>query len=271
VATIGRNRSRIAVGAVVVVLALAFAVSAGADTATDVNWAGYTVTGGSVSYTSVTATWRAPVVTCAAADTGNQAAFWVGLGGLAANSALEQAGTSADCDATTGKPTYYAWYELLPQPPVTIKTVKIFPGDLVTASVNVIGGTTVEFQVKNRTRKTAFTTKLTYSTPDTSSADWIAEAPSLCNQFRCRTVPLANFGAVAFTNVAALGNGIGGTLTANPGWTATAITLSPLSRRGYYPAQDIFAGTTTASGSAAPSAPSTDGRGFNIQWLANGS
>ena len=84
-ATIGRNRSRIAVGAVVVVLALAFAVSAGADTATDVNWAGYTVTGGSVSYTSVTATWRAPVVTCAAADAGNQSAFWVGLGGLAAN------------------------------------------------------------------------------------------------------------------------------------------------------------------------------------------
>ena len=50
------------------------------------------------------------------------AAFWVGLGGYNANSqALEQAGTASDCDATSGEPSYYAWYELVPDPSVTTK------------------------------------------------------------------------------------------------------------------------------------------------------
>ena len=189
------------------------------------------------TYTSVTATWKEPTVTCGAEDAGESSAFWVGLGGASQTSqALEQTGTSADCDATTGRPSYYAWYELVPADSVTIKLI-VHPGDTITTSVNVLAGTTIELQVKNRTRHTTFTTKLPYATPDLTSAEWIAEAPSACdNANNCRQIPLSNFGSVSFTKIAALGNAVGGTLTANPGWTSTAISLVPDgTSRGYFP------------------------------------
>ena len=173
------------------------------------NWAGYAVTGSQTTYTSATATWVEPTVTCGADDAGAAAAFWVGLGGYNLNSqALEQAGTASDCSATTGEPTYYAWYELVPNPSVTTK-LKVDPGDLMTTSVNVLAGDTVELQIKDRTRHTTFTTKLPFSTPDLSSAEWIAEAPSGCDQYRCQPIPLSDFGSVGFTRIAALGNGVG--------------------------------------------------------------
>ena len=67
------------------------------------------------------------------------AAFWVGLGGYANNSkALEQIGTEVDCRARR-QPLYYAWYEFVPRPFVTIHTLKISPGDEITAIVHVSG------------------------------------------------------------------------------------------------------------------------------------
>jgi hypothetical protein len=234
------------------------------------NWAGYVVSGTSTSYTSVTATWRQPTVTCGVNDAGSSSAFWVGLGGYAETSqALEQVGTSSDCDPDTGRPSYYAWYELVPSPSVTVKTLKVFAGDVITTSVNVIGGTTIELQVKDRTRGTVFTTKQPFSTPDLTSAEWIAEAPSDCSSYRCRTIPLSNFGSISFTKIAALGNGIGGTLTANPGWTTTAIQLVPDGSRGFFPGPDRFSSFASSTAGALPGDASTDGRGFSVQWSAD--
>jgi hypothetical protein len=246
-----------------------FALLRSAATASDVsaNWAGYATTGGAVTYTSATATWQEPTVTCAAGDAGAASAFWVGLGGYSVTSqGLEQVGTSADCDPETGKPTYYAWYELVPSPSVTIKHLVVHPGDVITASVNVLGGSTAELQVKNRTRRTSFTTKLPLTAPDLTSAEWIAEAPSSCDQFRCRPIPLANFGSVGFSKIAALGSGTGGTLTANPGWTTTAITLTPTVHQGFFPGRDSLAGSAGSTAGATPSALSADGRSFTVQW-----
>jgi hypothetical protein len=235
------------------------------------NWSGYAVTGdAATTYTSVTGTWREPTVTCSSRTAGSSSAFWVGLGGYDETSqALEQTGTSSDCDRTTGKATYYAWYELIPRPAVTITTLRISAHDLITTSVNVLDGTTVEFQVKNRTRGTVFTTKLPFATPDLTSAEWIAEAPSDCSGSRCRPIPLANFGSVGFTRIAALGNGAGGTLTANPGWTTTGIELVPDGDRGFYPGRDRFGGFSPSTAGATPGEASSDGRGFSVQWSAN--
>lgn len=243
----------------------------GFDTNVSSNWAGYVVSQTGTTYTSVTATWKEPTVICGADDAGEASAFWVGLGGSSVNSeALEQVGTSSDCNATTGRPTYYAWYELVPANSVTIRHLIVHAGDTVTTSVNVLGGTTIELQVKNRTRGTSFTTKLPYANPDLSSAEWIAEAPSTCDSFRCREIPLSNFGSVSFTNIAAIGNSVGGTLTANPGWTSTAISLVPDgSGRGYYPGPDQFASRANSTAGATPTAASTDGRSFAVQWTAN--
>jgi hypothetical protein len=242
--------------------------SAAASAAVSANWAGYAVTGTSTTYTSATATWKEPKVTCGAEDAGKAAAFWVGLGGYSESSeALEQLGTSADCDPTTGRPTYYAWYELVPSPSVTLK-LAVEPGDVITTSVNALAGNTIEFQVKNRTRGTSFTSTLSFANPDLTSAEWIAEAPSDCNSFRCRQIPLSDFGFIAFTRIAALGNSVGGTLSSNPGWTTTGITLNPGQTRGFFPGPDTFVGSSGSSAHAAPSAVSADGRSFTVQWSA---
>ena len=57
--------------------------------------------------------------------------------------------------------------------------------------MNITGSDTVLVQVKNRSRKTSFTKSLTLENPDLSSAEWVAEAPSACNGYRCVALPLA--------------------------------------------------------------------------------
>jgi hypothetical protein len=206
-------------------------------------------------------------VTCGVGDAGTSSAFWVGLGGLDVSSqALEQIGTSAEC-SNLGQPTYYAWYELVPSASVNLK-LKINPGDTITTSVNVIDATTVKVQVKNRTRRTSFTKNLTFATPDLTSAEWIAEAPSQCDQFRCTPVPLANFSSVSFSRIAAIGNSIGGTIT-NPSWTTSSIQLVPSSSRGFFPGPNRFASDTSSTAGATPDQVSRDGKGFTVTWQAN--
>jgi hypothetical protein len=264
-------KGRLVIHGLVAALALAgTAYGAASDIGTDVsaNWAGYVVTGASTSYTSVTGSWKQPMITCDASDLGASSAFWVGLGGYYTSSqSLEQIGTSADCSARTGKPTYYAWYELVPNGSVTISKFTVQPNDLITTSVNIVdGGSSVLLQIKDRTRHTTFTKTLPFASADTSSAEWVTEAPSSCNQFRCRQISLSNFGSVRFTNVAALGNSTGGTLTSNPGWTATAVSLVPTQPSGFFPGPDRFSTAASSPAGATPSQPTADGRGFTISW-----
>jgi hypothetical protein len=257
----------------------AAALSAGAGAApsganeVSSNWSGYAVTGpgststtasGSTTFTDVTGTWMQPAATCTPGQS-TSAAMWVGLGGYTIDSdSLEQAGTSADCDRD-GRATYSAWYELVPEASVTIK-LKIAPGDTITSTV-LVKGTDVLVQVKNRTRHTSFTKHLQMDAPDLTSAEWIAEAPSECTiSGYCRTVPLTNFGSVTFSNIAAIGNALGGTLS-GPGWAATPIQLVPQARRFF---GDVEATTISAAG-ASPVNLATDGRSFTVNWVADAS
>ncbi len=233
------------------------------------NWAGYAVASPGTTYTSVTATLAAA---------GGQlqpgrrqlagSAFWVGLGGYNTDSqALEQIGADSDCSG--GRPSYFAWYELVPTAAVNLH-LRIFPGNTITASVNAIdAGSTIELQLINRTRGTRVTSLVPTTTPDRASAAWIAEAPAECNtKGSCSAQSLANFGSVSFTRVAALGNGIGGTV-ADPVWSADAIELQPAPAHGG--AAGAY-GEETPSGSSAgasPQPPSVDGRAFTITWSAD--
>ena len=242
------------------------------------NWAGYAIsdantiqTGATdatlaapLQFTDVTATWKVPRVVCSADTSPSYSAFWVGIGGFSNGSqALEQTGVDADC-SERAKPVYYAWYELVPAPATQV-SLKVFAGDTVTASV-VINGSDVLVQVKDRTRGTSFTKHLQMAEPDLSSAEVIAEAPSACSVggAGCRVLPLANFGTVGFTNIAAIANGHGGTLS-DQTWSAAQIRLVPRSSRG------IFGGTdnSTVAG-AVPAAVSPDGRSFAVGWVADG-
>jgi hypothetical protein len=224
-------------------------------------WSGYVVTGPGgtgIAYTSVTGTWTVPTVACTAADAGASSAIWVGLGGYNPGSrVLEQVGVNANCDAS-GKPIYFAWRELVPDIARTIKA-KVFPGDTITGSVNVSSLGLVELQVKNRTRRWTFTQKTTWATADTSSAEWIMEAPTNCLRNSCHQARLANFGSVTMTRIDATGNFSSGTLT-NPNWTLTSMRLVPdvsvaLGRGG------PLAGATAGKLSA-------DGTRFDVSWVA---
>ena len=239
---------------------------------TSTNWSGYAVTMPGVNvtntsnggpYSDATGTWNVPTITCTPGAT-TASAIWVGLGGYFTNSnALEQAGTAADCDAS-GTPSYYAWYELVPANSVTVP-LRINPGDLVTTSV-VGSGANVLVQIKDRTRNVSFTKRLVATSIDYTSAEWIVEAPSSCssNNF-CRQLTLSAFASVTFGKIAALANGQGGTLTANPGWTSIPINLVPQSRRFF---GNVDSTSGQGAGGANVSAPTADGRGFTATYTS---
>jgi hypothetical protein len=238
------------------------------DTASDTsaNWAGYAVQSGDpatgavpTTFTNVAGSWLQPAATCAPGSQ-TYSAFWVGLGGYADGAqALEQTGTSVDCN-TSGTPVYSAWYELVPAAPVTVKfTVK--PGDAISGAVTV-NGTSVTVRLVNTTRHKVFTKKLTMATPDLSSAEWIAEAPSTCSNYGgCRTLPLANFGTVPFSSAVATGNGHVGSIT-DTAWAATAVSLQG-EGPGRFGARFMNAVTVA---DAFPGALSPDGLAFAVAW-----
>jgi hypothetical protein len=247
-----------------------FAGRAAADgnDAQSTNWGGYvvadaaTIDGDTTSaatstFTSVTGTWKQPKVSCRAGSA-TYSAFWVGLGGFASDSAaLEQIGTSADCPLS-GRPRYSAWYELVPAGPVPLR-LTIAPGDTVTASVNAKPDG-ILVQIKNRTKGTSFTKLLPMTSPDLTSAEWIAEAPSQCDRFSdCSTLPLASFGKISFTRLAAIASGHPGTVI-DPAWTAVPVDLVP----------DVLGGRFDRNGSstatATPRSLTADGRAFDVFW-----
>jgi hypothetical protein len=234
------------------------------------NWAGYAATSAAgstpITFTSATGTWKQAAATCTPGAGESASAVWVGLGGYSLDThALEQIGADADCSAS-GAPSYYVWYELVPEPPVNLK-LKVRPGDTLTASVNVTGGNQVWLQLKNRTAGVVFNKRVTISNADLSSAEWVVEAPSSCLSFSCRPVPLANFGSVAFSKIATTGDGHPGTLL-DPAWSNIPMQLVPDEGRGFFPGSRGVRQTSSTAGTGAPT-PTSDGRGFSVAWTAD--
>jgi len=224
------------------------------DTLVSSNWAGYSVTGSTLtplSFSSVSGIWKQPKATCAGGRA-TSSAFWIGLGGFSQSATgLEQIGTLADC-TTAGRAQHAMWYELLPAASVPIP-LKVFPGNVIAASVSD-AGTTVTLRIRNLTRKTSFTKVVRMSSPDLSSAEWVAEAPSACDaRGRCVVLPLTSFGTVPFAHASASANGHTGAID-DPAWSPTTIELV---LDGSAPGRPGTAG-------AAPSALSPDGSVFTV-------
>lgn len=231
------------------------------------NWSGYVVgnSDGGTSYKSVTGSWVQPQASCDAANGSTYAAFWVGIGGASGKSALEQDGTEVNCSAG-GNATYYAWYELVPKAPVKVD-VAVHPGDKMTATTSVNGNEVTE-TITNDTTGDTFNKTLYMSDPDTSSAEWIAEAPSQCQGgvSDCTPLSLTNFGKVNFTSASATdSSGHTGGIS-DSSWNAAAVTLDPSeSSTG-----SQFVGDTSSSGAATPSGLSDDGSAFSVSYRADG-
>jgi hypothetical protein len=261
------------------------AASADVQQASSSNWSGYVVggaasdssTGSAERFRSVSGSWVQPTARCT--GSGSYSAFWVGLGGSGSGSgssdsggapgsvqsgALEQVGTEADCTSGGGV-SYFAWYELVPAAPVKLG-LTIHAGDRVSSRVSV-AGTSVTVSLTDDTTGRAVTRSLTMDNPDTSTAEWIAEAPSSCDQGGgCSPLPLADFGTVTFSGASATStDGHTGTIS-DGNWSADAVQLSPgASSAGMGGAQ--FA-TAESSAGATPSSVSGDGSSFNVAWSA---
>jgi hypothetical protein len=244
------------------------AASAASDVqqASSENWSGYVVGSSSSSDTSrqfksVSGSWVQPTAKCTSGQ--SYSAFWVGLGGSGESNALEQTGTEADCKGD-GTATYFAWYELVPAAPVRV-ALAVAPGDHISSQVTVTG-TNVTVALSNQTTGASFTKTLQMSNPDTSSAEWIAEAPSSCDQSvgSCTPLPLTDFGTVTFTGAkATAGDGHTGTIS-DSNWSSASVQLNPdAASSGFGNAQ--FASQQSSAG-AAPSSLSSDGSSFSVAW-----
>lgn len=230
------------------------------------NWSGYA--DDQDTYNSVAASWTQPAVQCNDGGAGvggilngllgggpgnllgpgsSAASFWVGLDGFASNS-VEQLGADSDCNGTT--PTYYAWWEMFPNPSqVLSSSYPVHPGDQMTAWVaSNASGTTFFLALKDATAGWFFGTTQNASPGfGRSSAEVVAEAPSSCNMLFCSELPLADFGQVGFGNADLIDNsGNDGSLAA---FNANAITMTM--------------GNKTL---AVPSNLSADGRSFSVSW-----
>jgi hypothetical protein len=160
------------------------------------NWAGYAVTA-ATPFRRVVGEWIQPAPRCTPGRE-SFSAFWVGLGGfLPSSRKLEQIGTDSDC-GRGGRVRSYAWYELIPAGPVNLPLV-VRPGDRLAASVTV-GGRFVALHIRDLRDGAAINLTRRMRSPDLSSAEWIAEAPTGCEESGCRVLPLANFGSVTFSN-----------------------------------------------------------------------
>jgi Peptidase A4 family len=227
------------------------------------NWAGYAVTA-AAPFRSVAGRWVQPAAKC---DQGSPtwSAFWVGIGGFTQGSQkLAQIGSEADC-TTDGWKKMTVWYELAPAAPVTVR-LPVRAGDQIAARVTITGQH-VALGIQNLTTHRSFTKTVAFPSPDTSSAEWIAEAPSECdNAGQCQPLPLTDFGTVRFTNsTATTAGGRSGTI-ADPAFTTTEITLSggaPV----IGPQPVSFA---PKSGAATPSGLSGHGDAFAVDFKYEG-
>ncbi len=223
------------------------------------NWAGYADTND--TYNSVASSWTEPTVNCSNSSAGLDSlfgltallggpgaasAFWVGLDGYNSSS-VEQLGTDSDCDS--GAPSYYAWYEMYPNPSVQLPSqYPVQPGDQMTALVAAnSAGTSFTLEIKDATAGWTFSTTQTGSGFARSSAEVIAEAPSSCTLLFCSEVPLADFGQINYSGSSVINaSGTKGSLAS---FAANEITMSNN-------------GTTLAT----PSSLTSNGSAFSVTW-----
>ncbi len=223
------------------------------------NWAGFAINSSAGSVTQVKGSWVQPSVMCP--STGTQiAAFWVGIDGLT-SSTVEQTGTMAQCQ--NGIASYFAWYELFPSPSLTISTLKIQPGNVISASVKY-SITTGQFTVKIRDVSTSksFTKSLAVPGAARSSAEWIEETPSSCGSVTC-LYAMSNFGTISF----------GKDTTSVLGTNSATISGSTKSISKFGSMVDSLTMVTYPGASttmALPSSLSADGTSFSVIWANSG-
>ncbi len=165
----------------------------------DLNWAGYSV---ATSFsdpkpvvTEVSGSWIVPEVSLSENDTFS--AVWIGIGGFFGHS-LIQTGTEQDC--LDGAVYYSAWFELLPADAVTIATMDVSPGDIITASISlsIPAKNMWVVYISDLSSGQEFRQDFFYDSSQLS-AEWIVERPDVNDGLSA----IADFGTVELSNCTA--------------------------------------------------------------------
>jgi hypothetical protein len=194
------------------------------------NWSGYAKTG---TYTSATAQWVVPSV--GATSGASYSSAWVGIDGFN-NSSLIQTGTESDY--YSGAAHYNAWWEILPAAETPISSISVHPGDVMTASISKVSGSTWSITITDKTNNQSFTTQQNYTGAGTS-VEWIEEAPTVGG----RVATLAHYSSPDTFDPGTANGG-------NPGLTAA----------------DSGAMVQKRAQVSTPSAPDSDTDGFNMSY-----
>ena len=213
-------------------------------TVTSLNWAGYAVTPTTPAITSVTSTF---VVPSAGLLPPGFAATWVGIGGFS-TSDLIQAGVGEQSlpSLPLVGAQYYPWYEMLPNAEVQLTgcagdaNCTVAPGDSMAVIIQQAATNLWTIALANTTENWTWNQSFQYQSSK-SSAEWIAEAPTLVAlQTIIAPLSIVSFGPTSTYTQAGTSYPIAG---GNP----TRIILSP-----------------GVVNEATPSVLAPDGQSFNV-------
>ena len=225
---------------------LAPAAQAATTPSTADSWSGYADYAGNVTYTPFTLVkgkWVQPALNCVITPSA-YAAFWVGFDGFATNSStIEQVGTTGVCQAGTA--IYYSWWQMAPGGQMRNLSFTITPGDTISASVKFTGTRYVLALTDAAHPENDISTRQVCpkgSTCQRSSAEWIAEAPTVGGG----QTQLADFTSWRLT-----------------GAQATAGTLGTISG---FPNYEITMTNAANKPLAAPGALNPAGNAFTVKW-----
>jgi peptidase A4-like protein len=150
------------------------------------NWFGYnqgTLEQGGKQFHSITGDWTVPAASRHRAGQAAASSDWIGIGGgcvdancTVGDNTLIQTGTEQDVSAS-GRPSYSAWYELIPAPSLGIN-MTVRAGDHMHARISetVSGSNVWKITLRDVTRNETFTTTVPYSSTH-ATAEWIEETP----------------------------------------------------------------------------------------------
>lgn len=212
------------------------------------NWSGYADDNTtSLTYKSVSASWKEPAVTCNSSSDTEAVAFWVGLDGYT-SSTVEQDGTIAECvDGSIG---YFTWEEMYPTQSSIVVGNSISAGASIHASVTYNGSAyTLKLTVTGDSAANINTT-LSCSSCTRTSAEWIAEAPG-GDSNTSGIYPMPDFTSVHFSGAKVTSSSGAGVISTNPDDEITMVN---------YPA-----GTKTL---AKPGKLTSAGNAFGVTWKA---
>ncbi len=154
------------------------------------NWSGQLLVGS--TFTAVVGEWTVPAVVPSTATEAD--ADWIGIGGDGISELIQTGTTSVTGGGST---SYYAWYELLPAQPVSIRLPEpVTPGDEMLAEIEETSTNVWYVGIEDVTKGWTAARTFTYTAGQANSAEWISERPldAVTHQY----VTLADFGSVRF-------------------------------------------------------------------------